>query len=703
MSVEDVGTLASPAPALPPRPDGVPAEAEWNDHEREWELVPRDAEGRADGLVRAWRADGALAHEYEHRAGERHGAFRRFHPDGTVAREGFYENGSQHGPSVAHGYDGPGYTLEPMQHCCVPPGAWQVQHDFDHGRLEDTRWYDRAGVHILPSGAAHPARPESVPRRAAFEERQDAWVLREHDGDGQAHGVWRCWARGGVLRERTEHQRGKPHGLWERFDVSGALAEATEWREGQRGGRYRRVGVPKGVFADADVHEERGAFDRDQTVGAWSLLDAGGATLASFDLGVALDDDGLRASPALANATAPAAAWREMARELAATHRPAEALLAEARAAVASGDAAPLRDALRRLTLPRQAASALTLAAEVVKRADGRLDLVANALPAGADAPSLLRALASSLTGRETVALELVDAALLLDPTRAECRVTRALLAIHLGRPEVARAEAAALPLDYAEGRAFIEAYTSVVFSSYPFAPACLEIKTAFPDVPEGPEQPLENVRAQIAKYATRLGLLRDAVRARLPAGAAPAWLPPDVAGLLPEGPVALERWEFEEVVVEDEDGDEDGDGREAEAKVVTVDETLVIEASTPLPTLLRQARREWVGLCWMCWGVGLERVALPEEIRPPDEFGQAAGLSIERLWRCRDRLVTGGLRALTQGVPGFQWEGLEIELMPPLLAEIASDEFREMRAVFYWLCDEGVQSPWQHNVRLPD
>jgi hypothetical protein len=710
MSVEDVGTLAPAAPPVPARPASVPAEAAWNERTFEWELVPRDAEGRPHGLVRAWRSDGALAHEDEHRAGVRHGAFRRFHPDGSVAREGSYENGSQHGLAIAHGWDGPVPTHEPLQQCCVPPGAWRLEHDFDHGRLDEVRWYDRAGVHILPSGAPHPARPESVPRAAPFEEQTDSWVLREYDGSGMPHGLWRRWSRDGVLRERDEFRSGKAHGVWRRWDAAGALTEEGGWQEGQRAGAYRRVGVPAGLYADARVHEERGAFDRDQTAGTWTLLDAAGAPLGAFELGVALDDGALLASPAFGPA-APAAtaeAWLALSRALEEEHRPAEALVAAARAASAAGEAAPLRAALSRAALPRQAESALGLAADLVKRADGRLDLVANALPAGADAPSLLRALASSLTGREAVGLELVDAALLLDPARPDCRVTRALLSIHLGRPEVALAEAAALPDDHVEQRTFLEAYVRVVFTTYPFAPAGLEIRTAFPDVPEGPEQPLENVRAQLAKYATRLGLVRAAVSERLRAAWAPAWLPPDASALLPNGPARLEKWEFEEVI-DDGEGDKEerdldaGGAGAGEAHLVTVDETLALDASTPLPTLLRQARREWVGLCWMCWAVGLDRVALPARIAAPADFGQAAGLSIERLWRCRDRIITGGLRALTQGVPGFKWEGVEIDVLPVVLAEIAADEYREMRAVFYWLCDEGVQSPWQDNVRTPD
>jgi hypothetical protein len=715
MSVEDVGTLAAPEPEIPARPAGVPADAEWNARSWEWELTPRDAEGRAHGLVRTWRGDGELSSEYEHRAGVREGAFRRFHPDGSVAREGLYADGRQHGTMIARGYEGPGATHEPMQSCCVPPGAWQLQHDFNEGHLDEVRWYDRAGALILPSGAPHPERPASVPRAAPFEEQTDQWVQRAYNSEGSPDGTWRRWARDGVLLHLDVFRAGKAHGLWQRWDAAGALIEEGDWRDGLRTGLYRRIGVPADLYADARVHEERGAFDHNQTVGTWSLLDARGGALGAFELGAALSDESLLESPALAASTSES--WLEVARALDAERRPAEALIATARAAAAAHDAAPLRAALTRLSLPRLPESALGMATEIITRADGRLDLVANALPTGADATSLLRSLASSLTGREAVGLELVDAALLLAPERADCHVTRALLAIHLGRPEVARAEAAALPEGHAEQRAFLEGYVHVLFPEFRFAPAGTDIATRFPDVPEAPEQPLEKVRVQLQKYATRLARLRAAVRERLPPDASPAWLPPDPSALLPNGPVALESWEFEEVI-EDEPEEQDAsepsaptsdapaaaaDAAEPESTIVTVDETLTIEPSTPLPTLLRLARRDWNGLCWMCWAVGTDPTALPDEVHPPADFGLAAGMSIERLWRCRDRLVTGGLRAMTQGVPGFQWEGVEIDVLPVVLAEIAADEFREMRAVFYWLCDEGVQSPWQANVRTPD
>jgi hypothetical protein len=329
---------------------------------------------------------------------------------------------------------------------------------------------------------------------------------------------------------------------------------------------------------------------------------------------------------------------------------------------------------------------------------------VVNTLVRGGDAPALLRAVASSLTGADQVALDLIEAALLLAPGREDCLLTRALVQVHLGQPEAARRDAARLP---GEQRSFLESYIQVTFPRFDFWPAAADIRTLFPDVPPGPDQPIENVRAIVQKYATRLQAIRAAVAGRLDGRPPPDWLPPDLSALLPEGPHALDVWEFEEVVVDD---DADGGGGEPapgapepQPTVVKVDERLSLDDRYTLPSLMRLARRDWNALCWLCWSTGLDRVGLPDAVNPPAAFGLAAAMSVERLWRCRDKLTTGGLRALSQKLPGFIWEGIEIDNMPPLLAEIAADEHAEMRAVFYWLCDQGIQSPWQDNLRGND
>jgi hypothetical protein len=363
-------------------------------------------------------------------------------------------------------------------------------------------------------------------------------------------------------------------------------------------------------------------------------------------------------------------------------------------------DADPLRLLLARITPALTAEAALDLASTAVGRAEGKLAPLANMLVRGADPAALLRALASSLMGDDRVALDLIEAALLLAPERDDCRLTRALIHVHLGHPEAARADAARLP---DEQRAFLDSYIRVTFPRFDFWPAAAEIRTLFPDVPPGPEQPVEKVRGMVQKYATRLQAIRAAVAARLDGpGARPDWLPPDLSALLPEGPHTLDVWEFEEVVVDD-DGQPPAGAPAPQPTQVKVDERLSLDDGYTVPALMRLARRDWNAVCWLCWSAGLDRVALPEAVTPPAAFGQAAAMSVERLWRCRDKLATGGLRAMSQKLPGFTWEGMDIDAMPPILAEIAADEHAEMRALFYWLCDEGVQSPWQDNLRGND
>ena len=59
--------------------------------------------------------------------------------------------------------------------------------------------------------------------------------------------------------------------------------------------------------------------------------------------------------------------------------------------------------------------------------------------------------------------------------------------------------------------------------------------------------------------------------------------------------------------------------------------------------------------------------------------------MAIERHWRSRDKLSTSGLRAMTKGVRGFEWEGMEIDAMPTFLAEIVAQEYTDLRAVFFF------------------
>ena len=119
--------------ADPQRPAAVPAAARWSDDASEWQLAETDAEGRKHGRSRGWRADGTLRFETPFLAGKAHGLGRLFHPDGSVARELPYDDGLLDGTVTARAADMP--RAEPLQGCCVPPGAWQMQLDYQRGTL----------------------------------------------------------------------------------------------------------------------------------------------------------------------------------------------------------------------------------------------------------------------------------------------------------------------------------------------------------------------------------------------------------------------------------------------------------------------------------------------------------------------------------------------------------------------------------------
>src|SRR5262245_54114053 len=201
----------------------IPADAVWEDQIAEWVAGAVDGDGQRQGPAHHFRADGTLAGSCVYSAGVLHGPYKRFHPDGTLAREVTYVDGQQHGRMTAWAHDAP--TSERLQSCCVPTGAWQLQIDFQHGSGIGQRWYDRAGVHILPSGNPYPERPAAVPADATFEEEQDRWVQPGRIENGGTEGVWQRWSRDGVLREHDEYHGGRQHGAWRRWDARGALVQ----------------------------------------------------------------------------------------------------------------------------------------------------------------------------------------------------------------------------------------------------------------------------------------------------------------------------------------------------------------------------------------------------------------------------------------------------------------------------------------------
>jgi antitoxin component YwqK of YwqJK toxin-antitoxin module len=704
---------------VPQRPAAVPEDALWEAAAGEWRAGAADARGAKQGLHRSWRADGTLREEVTFVDGNGEGRYRRFHPSGELACEGLFIGGQMQGTLRAYASDAP--TPELLQPCCAPPNAWQLQTDYQRGELMTRRWYDRGGTQILESGEPHPPRPPSVPKEARYDEALGRWEVGSDEVQPSRKVRWRRWSAAGALLEEEELEGGLRHGVWRRFRAEaagGGLQFEGHYQGGLRQGPFRDLAVAADGYQDPRAAAEEGAFDGDQAVGEWRLRDAQGEVIARRDLGLAVREEDLARSPALADGDGARGAeaargLAELARRLLEERRVGEAIVAMARSAAVGGDAGSLRRLVASVAWPRSAAAAQEIASASIEQAGERLAPVVNAMVRGGELAALLRALGATINGAHQAALEIVDAALLLAPDRSACHVTRALIHMHLGDPGAASADARRLPDDWQEQRGLLADYARVVFPVFDFWPARIAIETLFDEYPEAPAQPLPAIRAVAQKYATRLGLVRASLVDRLDrlgrtgggakadGGAAvprPGWLPPELAALLPNGPVALDTWQFQQSVES-----ELPEAAITETETITVDERLPAAEPATIPALQRQARRDWAALAWLCWSCGLDRIALPGALAPPAAFGRAAGMAIERAWRCRDKLTSGGLVAMSKGVPGFVWEGIDIDLMPRLLAEIMAEEHAEVRALFCWLCDGTAQSPWQDDLRDGD
>jgi hypothetical protein len=114
----------------------------------------------------------------------------------------------------------------------------------------------------------------------------------------------------------------------------------------------------------------------------------------------------------------------------------------------------------------------------------------------------------------------------------------------------------------------------------------------------------------------------------------------------------------------------------------------------------MSQARIDWHALGWLCWSAGLDTIGLPEEARAPAEWPSAAALAFTRCWRAQDAVSTGGLRSANEGVPGFTWEGMDIDAMPGSFARMALEEYKDLRALFLWLASAENLSPFQSDLR---
>jgi antitoxin component YwqK of YwqJK toxin-antitoxin module len=671
------------AATAPTRPAGVPEEGVWNPELGGWEVSRLSAQGAREGESLFYRRDGSLQSRCSFVAGVREGPFAMFHSDGSVSREGSFVAGRAEG--IVSAYPGMGPGAEPLRSCCVPPGAARLDLLYDKGDIVQEIFYDADERPILADGRPWPSRPAGVPDDAEYDEANTQWARRRP-------ALHRFWTAAGVLTSEIEYANGARRAA-RTFDAAGRLAEACEFSpDGARHGAFVRCfpGDAESFYADPRIRQERGTFDHGQMVGTWSFLDGAGVELRTVVRGLPFAAGAETSSPVFARGAGQTAGdWRALSGVLRVEGRLREALCAAARAAVRQGD----RVALDRALAADVVALAPALARQRGEALEQSLDLEAwsilDALVGGADAASAFRALAAVLPGASAAAADFVAASLLLAPDRRATHLTRALVRLQHGDEQGARADLAIVADESPAAAALLVGQLQSVlrpFDNWPAREQLLADPT-LADLGAGLVRELDEVRAVIGVYATRIGRARAAVQSLMGTGATPAWLPPELSALLPGGPVALRR---EKVSV---------DLGEGETSEVEIAEELAIDG-LGVPALLNEAQADWGALCWLCWSVGLDRVALPDTLAEPPLFAVAMKTIVTRCWRAQDRLKTGGLLARANGVPGFEWQGIDIDALPPHLAQAVGEEYLRARSVFLWLADPEAVSPFQIDLR---
>lgn len=642
--------------SAPKRPKGVPAKAWWDEGDKEWVFGPK-VDGKLHGDVTFWRPDGTKCNECHLVNGVPHGPFKRFHETGEVSQAGTYDQGELHGTRTWFSIDGE--TTENTRPPGVDQKVMRSEMDYVHGKVVAIRHFDAQGRRVVPStGEPYPERPEGVEAGAEYVEPKDEWHHGAADGETQHKtGRWRRWTRDGRLLEDAHYEADERHGPAKLFVLEDS------------------------PFDDAHAHTECGHFVEGRRVGAWELHDSSGKVLARYDYG---DTSGLEADrlPAYSNA-GDVAALTEHAKACEAKQAWVEALVTWGRVGGITKDLSAFQALLAKVARKLKPEAAEALAGEIERPANW----IGYELIEGANPAMVLNAIAVALDQRfqSRAALDFTNAAMLLEPTRSSFLFTRALILMSLGLKDEAEKDANDLAAESPEKAEFLLSYLRGLFPAWDFQPDLEAPRSTFEDLPEAPSRDVDDFALLQKKYAMRLMTLRAAMLEKLQPGA--PGLPPDVSFLLPDGPVPLESGEVE---LEDDDGD---------TSSVDFDETLDF-GDGDLPTLFRLARADWVALTWLCWAAGLDEVAPITGLEPRELFGQAAGMAQQRLWRSRDQRAFGGRNARAHGVPAFEWEGADVGELPGPVAGIAEQQYAEMQALFMWLTNERLQSPWMDNLR---
>jgi len=179
------------------RPDTVPANANWNPEDNQWELGQYNPANEKTGIWQSWHIDGHLCGTLDYKEGTPPFLFKRFHPDGTIAQEGnWYGENIWLGTYRWIRSEDP--TPEPF-----PSGVaniWTVEFEYEKAGIYYTqRFFDKHHQPLSVSGAQLPERPVNVPVSAHFADAAGRWISGEVDTlKGRYVGLYQEWDTKGL-------------------------------------------------------------------------------------------------------------------------------------------------------------------------------------------------------------------------------------------------------------------------------------------------------------------------------------------------------------------------------------------------------------------------------------------------------------------------------------------------------------------------
>jgi hypothetical protein len=283
----------------------------------------------------------------------------------------------------------------------------------------------------------------------------------------------------------------------------------------------------------------------------------------------------------------------------------------------------------------------------------------------GARAPDMLSQAAVALDqdgdpSLRGTARDLIEAAILVDPSRVELQFSRALILMSCGRPKDSLDAMRLLAAHSEQQAAFLATYLGALFPRFDFAPASDERVSALANV-EAPQK-LVRSRDEIfvvaSSYATRIAMRREALAA-LSEDA--TWLPPVLEG-------------YDTIELDQE-----------------------IEES--VPPLAQSLARDWSCLSWACWLAGSDSMLFPAVIgdRPIGAFArlEAARLAVLTGEEVEDDLAMQATFA--------KWNDVLLAKMPDAFGEMAARDESALLELAMWMVDAEAPSPFAAPVEDED